>query len=428
MDDRMPDRIGKYTITGIAGRGAMGVVYIGHDPLLDRKVAIKMATYGDIGDDQSAHQAYKMFLNEAQTAGGLDHTHILKVYDAGEMDNGMYMVMEYVDGADTLKSFIEPGKLLPIEAVVGYFRQCADALDYAHGRGVVHRDIKPANLMLTREGKVKIGDFGIARRVQADQTQVMGWFGSPMYMSPEQARDEDITGQSDLFSLGAVMYELLCGSPPFVARGMSGLIHKVLHEEPKPLRDRRSEVPEPLAAIVHRCLQKSRDQRYQTGAEIVRDLDAFLAGGEIGAEPSAEGKLELLKALSFFEGYSPAMIKEVLKVAQWKVFPTEAVLIREGYQEPGFFIIVDGQLSVLRDDQAIGAVQGGECVGEIEYLAGLKRTVTVKALTKVKALFIEAKLTEWASLPLQMRLNRSFQSVLINHLIQAYERLTRRKA
>ena len=428
MDDETPERNGKYTITGIAGRGAMGVVYIGHDPLLDRKVAIKMATKADMGDDQSAHQAYKMFLNEAQTAGALDHTHILKVYDAGEMDNGMFMVMEYVDGADTLKSFIEPGKLLPIDVAVGYFRQCADALDYAHSRGVVHRDIKPANLMLTREGKVKIGDFGIARRVQADQTQVMGWFGSPMYMSPEQARDEDITGQSDLFSLGSVMYELLSGSPPFVARGISGLIHKVLHEEPKSLRDRRPEVPEQLAAIVHRCLQKPRDQRYQTGAEIVRDLDAFLAGGETEAEPSAEEKLELLKALSFFEGYSPAMIKEVLKVAQWKAFPVDAVLIREGYQEPGFFIIADGQLSVLRDGQAIGAVQVGECVGEIEYLAGLKRTVTVKALTKVKAFFIEAKLTEWASLPLQMRLNRSFQSVLINHLIQAYERLTRQKA
>jgi len=428
VDDQTPEYIGKYKIVGIAGRGAMGVVYIGHDQLLDRKVAIKVATKADMGDEQAARQAFKMFLNEAQTAGALDHTHILKVYDAAELDNGMYMVMEYVDGADTLKSFIEPGKLLPVDVLTGYFRQCADALDYAHGRGVVHRDIKPANLMLTSDGKVKIGDFGIARRVQADQTQVMGWFGSPMYMSPEQARDEEITGQSDLFSLGSVMYELLSGSPPFVARGISGLIHKVLHEEPKPLRERRPEVPEKLAAIVHRCLQKDKDKRYQTGAEIVRDLDAFLAGGEAEPEPSAEEKLELLKALSFFEGYSPAMIKEVLKVAQWRFFSADSVLVREDYQEPGFFIIAEGQLSVSRDDRQVGAVQAGECAGEIGYLTGEKRPITVKALTKVKAFFIEAKLTDWASLPLQMRLQRSFQSVLIDHLIQAYERLARYKA
>ncbi len=428
MDDQTPEYIGKYRIVGIAGRGAMGVVYIGHDPLLDRKVAIKVASKADMGDEHAARQAFKMFLNEAQTAGALDHTHILKVFDAGEVDNSMYMVMEYVDGADTLKSFIEPGKLLPVDVLAGYFRQCADALDYAHGHGVVHRDIKPANLMLTRDGKVKIGDFGIARRVAADQTQVMGWFGSPMYMSPEQARDEEITGQSDLFSLGAVMYELLSGSPPFVARGISGLIHKVLHEEPKPLRDRRPEVPERLAAIVHRCLQKDRGRRYQTGAEIVRDLDAFLASGETEPEPPAEEKLELLKALAFFEGYSPAMIKEVLKVAQWRVFAPESVLIREGYQEAGFFIVIDGQLSMLRDDRPIGTVEGGECAGEIGYLTGGKRAVTVKALTKVRAFFIEAKLTEWASLPLQMRLQRSFQSVLINRLVRAYERLARHRA
>ena len=198
VSEHTPERIGKYEITGVAGRGAMGVVYIGYDPIVDRKVAIKVA-YPAEDDDNQARVAKKMFLNEAQTAGSLDHPYILKVYDAGEFDGALCMVMEYIEGADTLKSFCEPKRLLPIDTVVTYMRQCAEALEYAHRHGIVHRDIKPANLMLNKEGKIKIGDFGIARRTQTDQTQVLGWFGSPMYMSPEQARDEELTGQSDLW-------------------------------------------------------------------------------------------------------------------------------------------------------------------------------------------------------------------------------------
>lgn len=421
--ERTPERIGKYEITGIAGRGAMGVVYIGYDPIVDRKVAIKVA-YPAEDDDNQARVAKKMFLNEAQTAGSLDHPNILKVYDAGEFEGALCMVMEYIEGADTLKSFCDPKRLLPIDTVVTYMRQCAEALEYAHRHGIVHRDVKPANLMLNKEGKIKIGDFGIARRTQTDQTQVLGWFGSPMYMSPEQARDEELTGQSDLFSLGSVFYQLLSGQAPFGGRGISGLINKVLHEDPTPLRELRPEIPEQLAAIVHRCLEKTQERRYHAGREIITDLDNLLSGLE--AEPSAADKLKMLKSLRFFEGFSDGMIEQVMKVAKWESFPAEHVLIKEGTEDGGFYVIVNGQLSVSREDKAIGSIDPGECVGEIAYLTGLRRSATVKTLTKVAALHIAPKLTEWASVPLQMRVNKAFQQALIDRVLRANDRLLRR--
>jgi serine/threonine protein kinase len=278
--------------------------------------------------------------------------------------------------------------------------------------------------MLNKEGKIKIGDFGIARRTQTDQTQVLGWFGSPMYMSPEQARDEELTGQSDLFSMGSVFYQLLSGRATFGGRGISGLINKVLNEDPTPLRELRPEIPEQLAAIVHRCLEKSRERRYHSGAEIVADLNNLLSGLE--AEPSQADKLKTLKTLRFFEGFSDGMIQEVMKVAKWESFPADHVLIKEGSQDGGFYVIVNGQLSVSRDEKAIGSIDPGECAGEIAYLTGQRRSATVKTLTKVATLHIATKLSDWASVPLQMRVNKAFQRALIDRVLRANDRLVRR--
>jgi len=249
-----PQRIGKYDVVDVLGRGAMGVVYRGHDPYVDRPVAIKVAS--NVGIEGAQSLARRMFINEARSAGRLDHPNILKVYEAGEEGSQPYMVMEFIAGGDTLRNYCKAGSLLPLVKVLDILRQAADALDYAHGQGVLHRDIKPANLMLTRDGQAKIGDFGIARRADDDQAQVTGWFGSPLYMSPEQAQDLEMTAQSDLFSLGAVFYELLVGSPAFSARGITGLIQKILHEEPQSVRALRPELPEAVELIVRKMVAK----------------------------------------------------------------------------------------------------------------------------------------------------------------------------
>ncbi len=254
MSSEHPVKIGKYDVIGVLGRGAMGVVYRAHDPYVDRPVAIKLATNADADNEGVAR---RLFINEARSAGRLDHQNVLKVYEAGE-DNGQpYMVMEFIDGGDTLRNYCRKESLLPVPTVIRIIRQAADALDYAHRNGVLHRDIKPANIMLTKEGVAKLGDFGIARRLGADQTQIVGWFGSPLYMSPEQARDAEITPQSDLFSLGSVFYEMLTGSPPFAAKRLTGLIQKVCHEDPVPLTEVRPELPEQLWPIVRRLLAET---------------------------------------------------------------------------------------------------------------------------------------------------------------------------
>lgn len=212
------EKVGKYEILGVAGRGGMGTVFIGHDPFIDRRVAIKVCPVVN-PDDTDSRLTRKMFFNEAQSAGVLDNPNILRVFDAGEVDGDPYIVMEYVEGAETLKDYCKPQKIIPVAQAVRIFHQCAKALDHAHRRGVTHRDIKSANIMLNAEGEPKIGDFGIAQRAVSDSTQVMGMFGSPTYMSPEHARDDDLTHQTDLYSFGVVMYEVLAGRPPFRARG-----------------------------------------------------------------------------------------------------------------------------------------------------------------------------------------------------------------
>ena len=261
--EQTPAKIGKYDVVSVLGKGSMGVVYKGHDAYVDRAVAIKVATNTDADDGEN--MAKRMFVNEARSAGCLDHSNILKVYEAGEENGLPYMVMEFIKGGDTLRTYCKPDTLLPIKQVAGLIRQAADALDYAHSQGVLHRDIKPANIMLTEGGVAKLGDFGIARRMGVDQTQIVGWFGSPLYMSPEQAQDKELSPQSDLFSLGSVFYEMLAGTPPFAAKGLSSLIQKVVNEDPRPLTEVRPEVPEVVWRVVKKMLTKDLALRYKNG-------------------------------------------------------------------------------------------------------------------------------------------------------------------
>jgi serine/threonine-protein kinase len=410
-----PQRIGKYDIVDVLGRGAMGVVYRGHDPYVDRPVAIKVAS--NVGIEGAQSLARRMFINEARSAGRLDHPNILKVYEAGEEGGQPYMVMEYIAGGDTLRNYCKAGSLLPLAKVLDIIRQAADALDYAHGQGVLHRDIKPANLMLTRDGHTKLGDFGIARRADDEQAEVTGWFGSPLYMSPEQAQDLEMTAQSDLFSLGAVFYELLVGSPAFAARGITGLIQKILHEEPQPVRTVRPELPEGVEFIVRRMLEKDPSRRYRSGVELVRDIDALLI--ENRSDPrifSPEEKQSRLARLTFFEGFSAQELREIDKAAQWQRVPAGAVIAGEGASETAFFLLLEGEVSQRIGDLRLHTLEVGEGFGEMEYLAGGGRSASYLAERECLLVSLERDFREWASLPCQLRLGKAFQSLLIRRL------------
>jgi len=276
-----PRHVGKYTVVGVAGEGNMGTVYVGRDPSSDENVAIKIGPVTQGGD---AKIARKLFFNEAHSAGSLDHPNILSILDAGEQDGMLYIVMEYVEGADTLRNHVSPENLLPLTRVIEILYQCSMALDHAHRGGVIHRDIKPSNIMLTRDGAVKIGDFGIAQHALSEETQVMGMLGSPRYMSPQQLDDDELNHQTDIYSLGVVAYELVTGQPPFVARTVAELARKVLHEEPASISAHRPDAPHGLARIVSKAMAKTCQARYQYADELAADL-ASLSG--IRAQPGA---------------------------------------------------------------------------------------------------------------------------------------------
>jgi eukaryotic-like serine/threonine-protein kinase len=212
-----PARIGKYNVISEVGRGATAVVYLGDDEFNDRKVAIKVAI-GDEGmSPDEAKRFHKLFLNEASLVGKLSHPNIVGVYDAVVEGDMRYIVMEYVPGG-SLKKFCTETNLLPVrQAVLIIFKACR-ALDYAFQSGVIHRDIKSANILLSERDDIKIGDFGTAQISSSEQTQIDGFVGSPAYMSPEQINEEEPSVQSDIYSLGVVMYELLTGRLPFQAQ------------------------------------------------------------------------------------------------------------------------------------------------------------------------------------------------------------------
>ena len=215
-------KIDRYEILGELGHGAMGVVYKGRDPIIDRLVAIKTIRFDRLYEEQEIQGLKDRFFKEAQAAGKLSHPNIVTIFDVGE-DRGLsYIAMEYVEG-EVLSQYLLQDHLLPVDEVLEIIAQAAEALDFAHQRKIVHRDIKPANIMRTSEGQIKVMDFGIAKFPSSTLTQAGSILGTPSYMSPEQIRGEDLDGRSDLFSLGCILYELLTGVKPFRGESLAAL-------------------------------------------------------------------------------------------------------------------------------------------------------------------------------------------------------------
>ena len=268
--------LGRYEVEKELGKGAMGIVYLGKDPKISRVVAIKTMALAQEFEADELDEVKERFFREAETAGRLNHPHIVTIYDAGEEHDLAYIAMEFLKGHD-LARYCKPDNLLEIPRVISIMQRAAEGLDFAHRQNVVHRDIKPANIMYEPESDtIKITDFGIARITDSSKTKTGMVLGTPSYMSPEQLAGKKVDGRSDLFSLGVMLYQMLTGSLPFKADSMASLMFKITNEDAADVRSLRSEIPEGLAAIINRALTKDADQRYQTGAEFAEDLKAFL--------------------------------------------------------------------------------------------------------------------------------------------------------
>lgn len=262
----IPDKIGKYKIDSLLGRGGMGEVYKAHDPALGRFVALKIMR-GPSLDDTNARER---FIREAQSAGGLRHPNIVTVYDLGDVDQQMYIAMEFIHGQD-LEHLIKTKAPITIEEKFNIMIQVCEGMSYAHKHQIVHRDLKPSNIRIDEEGIVKIMDFGIAKLESSNMTASGMVLGTPYYMSPEQVRGIRVDARSDLFALGAILYETFAYAKAFMGE-MATVFYKIVNEQPEPLSSYLNVPAEPLQRVVNRCLEKDKNARVQTAGEIAQLL------------------------------------------------------------------------------------------------------------------------------------------------------------
>ena len=415
-EPRAPEKVGKYVIVKEVGRGSTGVVYLSHDPYYRRDVAIKVYNL-ESHDEERARVTRKMFLSEAHMVGMLQHPNILPIFDAGEENGHYYIVTEHVHGARTLSAYCKPDNLLPLDDVVEIMYKCAKALHYAHSRGVIHRDIKPSNLMLTQANDVRIIDFGIALVADSDISRIEGIAGSPSYMSPEQVQSLEITNRSDLYSLGAVMYEMLTGFRPFRGGNLSKLLHQIVYATAQPIHALRSKIPELLEDSVAKALQKDPAKRYRNGLELAADLTRVHQTLREGTSKlDRQEQFSILRTLKFFHDFSQAEILEVLRASTWQDYDAHEEIVKEGEMDDRFYVIVSGSVAVMRNTSAMGQLDAGDCFGETSYVRGAKRQATIKALTNVTLMKVSSTLLEQSSAACQLRFNKVFLRSLISRL------------
>lgn len=267
--------LGRYEIIRELGKGAMGKVYLGMDPTIHRQVAIKTLALAREFDADELEEVKARFFREAETAGRLNHPNIVTIYDAGEDRDLAYIAMELLHGTD-LTPFTKAGRLLQPVAALKIAGKVAEALHFAHAHGVVHRDIKPANVMLLRNKTVKVMDFGIARITASTRTKTGIVLGTPSYMSPEQLSGRHVDGRSDLFSLGVMLYEMLCGVRPFRASSMASLMFRITNDAPEDVRQHRRDLPASASRLFERALAKDADDRFASGKDMAMAIVACL--------------------------------------------------------------------------------------------------------------------------------------------------------
>ena len=416
-DSDLPERIGKYEIIRDLGRGSNGRVILSHDPFYGRDVAIKIYDVGNEEDEKKAKATRKMFYNEAEMMGRLQHPNILPVYDAGEEGGKYYVVTEPIHGVRTLGAYCRPDNLLRIDDVVEIIFKCAKALHYAHGRGVIHRDVKPGNIMLTLDNDVRIIDFGIALISDSAVSRIEGIAGSPSYMSPEQIQAAEITSRSDIYSLGAVMYELLTGFRPFRADNLAKLLHQIVYATPAPIHSLRTDISEELEQVTAVALHKNPGMRYPTGADFAAALTKIHQ--ELRKQNDRidmQQQFDLLRKLSFFHEFSHSEIWEILRASDWHDYTSQEEIFREGELDDRFYVIVSGNVLVESDRRKVGVLGPGDCFGATSYVDGARRTTTIIADQGVTLVRISSTLLEQASSGTQLRFNKVFLRSLVKRL------------
>ncbi len=416
-------QVGKYDVEKLLGKGATGTVYLAIDTFTGEKVALKTIEPEVFRDPEFGAVHRSQFLNEASLAGKLKHPHIAQILNAVVQEDSGHIAMELVTGGD-LSSHVSPETLLPVADVLQIGFKCCGALDYAFREGIVHRDIKPANLMMSGGTDVKIADFGAAvlRRSQVVQTSIMG---SPFYVPPEQIEGEQATFHGDMYSLGVVLYELLCGQRPFSADRLDTLVAKILHDDPVPPSSLRKDLPPEIDDVVLRALAKTPAQRYETWAAFALALSnavrRVLPAGEI---PDSERFLSL-KRVEMLANLSDAEIWELAEAARWSRASMGEAVVRENEPGMSFYFLAEGEGRVTLKGRLLALVAAGECFGEMAYIRGgaEPRQATVEAATDLLLAEFEPAALGAMSLGAQLQLMRALVRNVVDRLVFANRRL-----
>ncbi len=416
----IPRKIGRYEIKNELGRGNMGAVYLARDPYIDREIAIKISNHRNTGSEENPDRFSREFFNEAKTVSRLIHPNIIAVYDANVHQGNCYIAIEYVDGSD-MKAFCRGDALLPTEQVLEYMFGVCRGLDYAHNMGIIHRDIKPANIMLTSEGVVKIGDFGIAC-VQEETTSKTKVVGTPHYMSAEQVEQKPMDGRSDVFALGCVLYELLTGEKAFPGETPAQIVGRILDGETPSLSQRRPDLPGALDAIIVKALAKHPDDRYQTCLDLAYDLRVVQQQiSDMKPEDSLTNILDYICNIPFFRDFSRDQVQKLLGASTALRVKKGDVIIEEGDTDDALYVILSGTVSISKQQERIVRIERGECFGEMAYLSHRPRTATVTAATDCILLKISSAVLDRFPDSMQLLFIKSCAMTLANRLAYTNE-------
>ncbi len=394
MDSITPERIGKYEVKAELGAGATSKVYLVHDPFTKQDFAVKLVddTVFSQVDNEVARAG---FMTETALVGKLEHPHIIKILDVVSQPNLHYVVMEYAPGG-TLEKFCVSGNLMDREAACDVIFTCAKALEYVHEQGLVHRDIKPANILLSSGTEVKITDFGAAA-ILSQNHNLRIKAGSPLYMAPEQITGGETDFRGDIYSLGVVMYRMMCGQLPFNASSMDALLHQIVNVRPDAPSLLHPGVPTALDDFVLRALEKDPVKRFGSWSEFGKALlaatrvghhqgagaTAVSAGGE-----SKSDKFTMLRCCKFFERFGEPVLWALVEQAGFERRVQGDVLIREGEVGEGFFILLSGEVRITKKGRLIDMATVGQSVGEMSYILNSRMPRTASCVVSSDALLL----------------------------------------
>ena len=426
-DAATPLSYGPYRVIEKVGVGATATVYRAIHGETGQMVALKVILFNQ-SNAKLSRRLKKLFATEAALAMKVKHPNIVSIFEADIEEKFAYIAMEFVSGL-ALREYCSFDKLLPPHRVVEIMFKCAMALDFSARMGVVHRDIKPDNIMLGSDDVVKITDFGLAldmkKKSDSDSTFIMG-VGSPAYMSPEQIKDYPLNGQTDLYSLGTVMFELLTGRQPFRAKNRASLMYKIINMDAEAVSTLNPSIPDTLDPIIKRTLEKDLYTRYRTGAQFAQDLSS--AKFQILDDADSvrlTRRFKIVRLNSAFTDFENDEVWEVLRISHWRVVHESRPLMIEGEEGSNFGVIIEGEVEVSLKGRQLAVYGPGEVVGELAFLSQgpSKRNTTVIAMVDTVYLEVNAAAYALASEECQEHFKQLIVGTLMRRTQESDEKL-----